>query len=87
MHIYTRQVQSNSRSHVIHSEVYSFVTKDENSHFIVKKPLTFENGSGIEHEPVGFERLEHKSLVRLHHAVTNKRLHSHNVRPGWNDDK
>lgn len=54
----------------------------------MKKKLIFENGSVIIPElGPGFEKIKNKMIVRLEHVSTNKYLHSHDVRPGWNDDK
>jgi dolichyl-phosphate-mannose-protein mannosyltransferase len=61
---------------------------DKNSNFLVKYPLEFENASiPIEKPIVHFETVKVGSVIRLEHIATEKRLHSHNVRPGWNDDK
>lgn len=53
----------------------------------MKHPLTFEGLNPIEKAFNGFEKIHHGSTIRLEHILTNARLHSHNVRPGFNDDK
>ncbi|KAH6564198.1 hypothetical protein BASA62_008035 [Batrachochytrium salamandrivorans] len=61
--------------------------RDENSWFLIKPKLGFKNATAIDSVSTGFDRLTHGSIVRLEHSATTKRLHSHDVRPGFNDDK
>lgn len=49
--------------------------------------MSFQDGKSIEQPITGFERLQDKSTIRLEHVATSKRLHSHDQRTGWNDDK
>ncbi|KAI8904782.1 Dolichyl-phosphate-mannose-protein mannosyltransferase-domain-containing protein [Gorgonomyces haynaldii] len=68
-------------------QITCYPFRDENSHMLVKYPLEFQNGSQVDKPITGFDRLKHGSVVRLEHVPTRKRLHGHDVRPGWNDDK
>jgi dolichyl-phosphate-mannose-protein mannosyltransferase len=69
-------------------QITCYPHKDANSDFLVKHKLVFVNGSiPKEQDLVGFETLTSGSTIRLEHTPTLKRLHSHDTRPGWNDDK
>jgi dolichyl-phosphate-mannose-protein mannosyltransferase len=68
-------------------QITCYPFKDLNSDFLVKKPLTFVNKEPVDHESVGFEKIHHNSQIRLQHIPTGARLHSHSIRPGFNDDK
>ena len=67
-------------------QVTCYPHKDNNSNFLVKYPLKFENNTAEEVPIEGFKKITHGSKIRLEHVPTNSRLHSHNVRPGFNDD-
>lgn len=68
-------------------QITCYPFKDLNSDFLVKKTLTFKNKIPVEQEITGFELIHHNSQIRLEHTPTGARLHSHSVRPGFNDDK
>jgi dolichyl-phosphate-mannose-protein mannosyltransferase len=61
--------------------------KDANSDFLILYPLTFVNSTPVAKPIEGFQRLKDGDTIRLEHVPTVKRIHSHDVRPGWNDDK
>ncbi|KAJ3352780.1 hypothetical protein HDU91_005976 [Kappamyces sp. JEL0680] len=68
-------------------QVTCYPHKDSNSDFLVKYPLDLQGMQPVEKEISGFDRVHHMSTIRLEHIPTNSRLHSHNIRPGFNDDK
>ena len=53
----------------------------------MKYPLLFKDNVAQEKPIEGFEILHHGSKIRLEHVPTKARLHSHDVRLGFNDDK
>ncbi|KAI8928280.1 Dolichyl-phosphate-mannose-protein mannosyltransferase-domain-containing protein [Entophlyctis helioformis] len=61
--------------------------RDTNSWFSVKLPLVVKDGSTIDPPTEGFQLITHGSTIRLEHNATAKRIHSHDVRPSWNEDK
>ena len=62
--------------------------RDGNSWFKIKHPLVTKRDQTFEEQPIrGFVPITHMTIVRLEHVATDKRLHSHSVRLGWNDDK
>eukprot|EP00842_Homolaphlyctis_polyrhiza_P005390 jgi/Hompol1/5852/HPOL_001023-RA len=68
-------------------QITCYPFRDSNSWFTVKKPIGYANGTEIDPPIEGFERLKHGDTIRLDHVATNKRLHSHNVRPITKDEK
>ena len=69
-------------------QVTCYPHKDNNSDFLVKYPLSFNDANVPEEKPItGFHRITNGAKIRLEHIPTKARLHSHNVRPGFNDDK
>ncbi|KAL2913659.1 hypothetical protein HK105_206819 [Polyrhizophydium stewartii] len=68
-------------------QITCYPFRDENSWFRVKPAFEYVNNSAVDPVIEGFNRLTHGSVVRLEHTATQKHLHSHDVRPGFNDDK
>lgn len=68
-------------------QITCYPHKDKNSDFLVKYPLIVESEQPVEPPISGFERVRHGTKIRLQHIPTGACLHSHNVRPGFNDDK
>ncbi|KAJ3050811.1 hypothetical protein HK097_008188 [Rhizophlyctis rosea] len=60
---------------------------DENSGFTLLPPLEVINGTIIETNVTEFKRIKHGDIIRLEHAVTNKRLHSHDIRAPVTDNE
>lgn len=68
-------------------QITCYPHRDENSYFIIKKDLKFENDTVTENPISGFEVIKNGMVIRLEHRFTKRRLHSHDVRPGFTDDK
>ncbi|TPX35203.1 dolichyl-phosphate-mannose---protein mannosyltransferase [Synchytrium endobioticum] len=54
--------------------------RDDNSWFLLKKPLVVKNGTLHEDPISGFQQLKNGDTVRLEHIMTHKSLHSHDHR-------
>lgn len=66
-------------------QVTLYAFRDANSHFKVLKPLN--SRLDAPEDPVGFEQLTSGSIVRLEHTATERKLHSHDVRPPLTDNE
>jgi dolichyl-phosphate-mannose-protein mannosyltransferase len=69
-------------------QITCYPHRDKNSDFLLKYPLNLGDLRNITEKPiVEFEKILHKQTIRLEHLATNLRLHSHDVRPTFTDDK
>ncbi|KAJ3107977.1 hypothetical protein HDU97_002557 [Phlyctochytrium planicorne] len=61
--------------------------RDENSKFLIKKPLQVINGTTTDTEVTELQYLQNGDIIRLQHIPTKKHLHSHDVRAPVTDNE
>lgn len=72
-------------------QITCYPFRDLNSDFLIKPPIEIvqENNDtkSVETTRDGFVPIRHGDIIRLEHMSTQRRLHSHEVRPTISDDK
>lgn len=63
----------------LEQQITLYPFRDDNNFWIIEKSLENNN------ETVGNEYIMNQDIVRLRHVTTQRRLHSHNVRPIFSD--
>ncbi|KAJ3319746.1 hypothetical protein HDV06_005947 [Boothiomyces sp. JEL0866] len=68
-------------------QITCYPHRDANSYFLVEYPVKYENNTSVRQPFEGFKKIKNHDRIRLRHIETQRNLHSHNVRPVFNDDK